>query len=629
MRNLNNIWSNLRHLLISAIALAVLLCLLWVSSRVVVAQDADQCPCLTETSVTTETTTTPRNVAWQNESSSRVPRQLQTTAIEGGRGASEFVDEGLCKNVFVTRSDAEVWVVTPEDYLILNEPEHGGGRVLLPTIKVFPCGSLPDPSTQILLMSPNGELLNLEENIYETSETHQQIITYVYRFSSDSPSGTYTLQIQNRSGKYTKEFVLMDYMQGLFRGPTLDLFDPVTGEQRRDFAAGEALNAKYTNRVSGIAYSSDEDLTEVLEVGLYRAIPEQERVDFSKAHLIDSWLIQTNKDGNFSETLNLPADTSAGEYWLTVAAREATFEPVSQNLLDSSSQQFVYYVAFSVRPPEATTAIQPTLEQDRRLLVYMAGEIRKTDLYIAEADGSNSIRLTGPDDYDQAEPDWAPDGRHIVYQSNETGNYDIWAMDVEDKVVLPLTDSPDDEREPDWSPSGSQIIYRRGGDSNADGELWVMDVDGSNQHRLNNQQIFGRSPVWSPDGQQVAFMSERSGVWQIHTYNLGTGETAQLTTCRAFHCRFPNWSLDGKYIIFNSTLTVKDFTPSGIWRVSSDGRGEAEVLLKGDGLGRPVRSSSGQIFFNSENGLEVMNVDSSNRYAILNTDEGFAPDVSR
>ncbi len=300
-------------------------------------------------------------------------------------------------------------------------------------------------------------------------------------------------------------------------------------------------------------------------------------------------------------------------------AAKPTQPPLAMPTASVTSTPF----AWTVSPPPPTVALGPTPLQ----LTFVLGSPGDGDIYLVDADGSKRRRLVaGPDD--QAEPDWSPDGRYIVYQSDQAGNYDIWSIAAAGGQAQQLTTASVDEREPDWSPDGGQIVYRRGGEPNGDGELWVMDADGANQRRLGGRTISGRAPVWSPDGQQVAFMSEQSGNWNAYLFDLRTDTVRSLTHCDT-HCRFPNWSPDGQFVVYHSTQSATSFTPVQVWRQRADGSGAAELLIEGNNPGRAAWSAEGLIAFNTDAGIEIVNSDGSDRGALPDSDDGWAPDWSR
>jgi len=275
-------------------------------------------------------------------------------------------------------------------------------------------------------------------------------------------------------------------------------------------------------------------------------------------------------------------------------------------------------------PPVATSPPAPTTPIPIPLrIVYVYGSVGDSDIYVANADGSGRD-CVACHACDEAEPAWSPDGRHIVYQADCGGSYDIWIISSSGGNPIQLTrTSATDEREPDWSPDGSQIAFRAssaGKDRNTDGDLRVMDADGGGVYSLGTQ---GRSPVWSPDGRWITFMSERSGGWEIYVYNLQSGTTDRLTDCSA-NCRWPAWSPDGRYVIYHSTTGPGSVTADTIWYVPASG-GSPVRLVSGNQAGRPTWSVRGLIAFNSDQGIETVRENGSGRQTLVRSDQNWAP----
>jgi Tol biopolymer transport system component len=59
-------------------------------------------------------------------------------------------------------------------------------------------------------------------------------------------------------------------------------------------------------------------------------------------------------------------------------------------------------------------------------------------------------------------------------------------------------------------------------------EIYAVDADGRNLARLtdtprqaNDQVSHSAAPAWSPDGQSLAFLTDRSGAWEIWVMQAG------------------------------------------------------------------------------------------------------------
>lgn len=193
-------------------------------------------------------------------------------------------------------------------------------------------------------------------------------------------------------------------------------------------------------------------------------------------------------------------------------------------------------------------------------------------IYVMNPDGSSPLRVT----YDAAsdvDPDISPDGKYIVFTSNQTGNNDIFVQD-RSGVVRNLTNNPATDEWARWSPDGKQIVF----DSNRDGgvfEIYVMNADGTGTPaQLTDPPTLGRYPSWSPDGKQIVF---RRGI-DIFTINAdGSGAPVQLTTeVPPSFAQMPVWSPDGRYIVFMSFREGY----CAVFRMTADGNEQINLTPK-------------------------------------------------
>jgi TolB protein len=73
------------------------------------------------------------------------------------------------------------------------------------------------------------------------------------------------------------------------------------------------------------------------------------------------------------------------------------------------------------------------------------------DLWIVNVDGSNPRRLTSGTGDSQGAT-WAPNGRHLAFQSNRNGRWQIFAMLADGSAQEPITRGPGEATSPSWSP---------------------------------------------------------------------------------------------------------------------------------------------------------------------------------
>jgi TolB protein len=116
-------------------------------------------------------------------------------------------------------------------------------------------------------------------------------------------------------------------------------------------------------------------------------------------------------------------------------------------------------------------------------------------LYLMNADGTNTQKLDLPDMGYVIDPAWSPNGQFLAFSwRRPSGNYDIYIMDAASRQTREITrDSGRNER-PSWAPDGRHIVFEstRGGSR----QIWTMLADGSQPHQLTNSG-HNESPNWS------------------------------------------------------------------------------------------------------------------------------------
>ncbi len=147
-------------------------------------------------------------------------------------------------------------------------------------------------------------------------------------------------------------------------------------------------------------------------------------------------------------------------------------------------------------------------------------------------------------------PTWSPDGSKLAYQSNQSGNWDIWVAQPGKGQPVNLTeDHAGVDARPSWSPDGSQIAFW----SDRDGRgLYLMSALGGVPRKVLASESGRGQPQWSMDGTELAYVSEDSSQNFVNLYSLRTGKSTNiyLHTGKAgiLHSIFEmSWSPNGDY----------------------------------------------------------------------------------
>ncbi len=174
---------------------------------------------------------------------------------------------------------------------------------------------------------------------------------------------------------------------------------------------------------------------------------------------------------------------------------------------------------------------------------------------------------------------------------------------------------------PNWMPDGKRLLFNQGG------SIYTVSIDGGNREKLNtgnlnrnnNDHVIsfdgkmlaishhrdsmpgGGSTIyylpltggepkmvtdstpsylhgWSPNGKEVVYTAQRvsnSPAYNIYKKPIAGGPEVQLTFNKSGLADGPEYSPDGKYIYFNSTITGT----MQIWRMKPDGSGHEQITF--------------------------------------------------
>jgi TolB protein len=128
-------------------------------------------------------------------------------------------------------------------------------------------------------------------------------------------------------------------------------------------------------------------------------------------------------------------------------------------------------------------------------MVFVSDRAGDPALYLSDADGSNTQKLDLPDMGYVIDPAWSPNGQLLAFSwRRPSGNYDIYVMDIVSRQLVELTKDEARNERPSWAPDGRHLVF----ESTRTGtrQIWTMLADGSEPHQLTFQGQ-SESPNWS------------------------------------------------------------------------------------------------------------------------------------
>ena len=193
-------------------------------------------------------------------------------------------------------------------------------------------------------------------------------------------------------------------------------------------------------------------------------------------------------------------------------------------------------------------------------------------------------------------PAWSPDGGQLAFQSDQSGNFDIWVAHLGGGAPVNRTASrAEADTMPSWSPDGSQIAF-----VSEPGDVWVMPAVGGEPRKLiSRNQHGGSAPQWSADGSELAVSFQAPEGWFVEVISLRSLETRRVSLPR---CLEMAWSPDGRFFACVG-VPSRIYEVTQLWLQHASGGDPIPVSERRTRDYNPTWSHDGRyLFFVSERG---------------------------
>jgi hypothetical protein len=170
---------------------------------------------------------------------------------------------------------------------------------------------------------------------------------------------------------------------------------------------------------------------------------------------------------------------------------------------------------------------------------------------------------------------------------------------------------------PRYSPDGKKIAFVSLRSGNW--QLWMSDSEGANPVQMTSfTRGEVRAPCWSADGRKIGFLSKAEGSFQAYTVDI-TGGSPQKLEALGTDAGGWIWSRDGRWIFFASTRSGS----RQIWRVSA--RGGATQQWTRHGAMAPVESQDQKLlYYVKPGGVWSVPVEGGDEREVFKLDAPFA-----
>ena len=164
-------------------------------------------------------------------------------------------------------------------------------------------------------------------------------------------------------------------------------------------------------------------------------------------------------------------------------------------------------------------------------------------------------------------PAWAPDDKRLAYSREVDGFKKIFVKVLQEDPQQ-LTAGSGDDIQPKWTPDGQSVLFVRSNQPSGklepgdvfgqyvNGDIWKKDLGTGKEEKFLDNAF---NPSFSADGKTIAVDASWAGPRRIWIVDAQGHNPQQITSdsSEAVDHLEPNWSLDGKNIVFQNVERTK------------------------------------------------------------------------
>jgi Tol biopolymer transport system component len=200
--------------------------------------------------------------------------------------------------------------------------------------------------------------------------------------------------------------------------------------------------------------------------------------------------------------------------------------------------------------------IHPSVSPDGRYIVFISDQGgNTTNIWRMDINGGNLKQLTSGNG--GLNPQCTPDGQWVVYMSwSQSGNPSIWKVPINGGEPVLVTDKY--TTNPVISPDGKLFAcsYWDFKDTNTRARIALFPIEGGEP--IKTFDIPDSNLSWMADGRALTYIDTRGGVSNIWMQPINGGQPRQLTNFNSDRIFNYAWSRDGKQLLYSRGTVTSD-----------------------------------------------------------------------
>jgi dipeptidyl aminopeptidase/acylaminoacyl peptidase len=173
----------------------------------------------------------------------------------------------------------------------------------------------------------------------------------------------------------------------------------------------------------------------------------------------------------------------------------------------------------------------------------------------------------------------ADDGTLAYIPTKAGKNGQLTWFDRSGNMLGSIKQPPDTEYlNPSISPDGKHLAVNAMDPETGNWDIWLIDLDSQIPTRLTTDPAQDSDAIWSPDGNEIVFASTRGGGWGLYRKKLGVNGSEELLLKTDFECIPTDWTRDGLFIVYGNN------TAGGVLALPMSGSDRKPIAVTANGF---------------------------------------------
>ncbi len=244
------------------------------------------------------------------------------------------------------------------------------------------------------------------------------------------------------------------------------------------------------------------------------------------------------------------------KYWLPSASTTGVLAFVTTR--GGSAGQLTWFdragrISGSIEPPQGGEYLNPAISPNGEQVAVNRHDPQtgNWDIWILDVARHVWSRLTF-DPAQDTDPVWSPDGTQIAFASNRGGRFGLYRKNVDgsgaEEPLATFEEPVIDLFPSDWSPDGRFMLYSISTSSQPAWAVWKVGVgDEAKSVPILRRDFNSFDGRLSPDGQWIAYTAFETGAQEVYVQRFGGGDKRQISRGGGAH---PRWTENGRELVY-------------------------------------------------------------------------------